>query len=169
LIGNDWKTLNADVAALEDRGHMVLFEPAALEVHGQAARWFWDREIFDLVGDHLHLIERHSLRSYVNTWELKQAGLDWRQGILSGCLTGAALAVAKLKANPALASEAERVQAFVQSGAGWRATYFNHAKKVQPASETPRLVLTHTRPAGAAPNLDYLDRLRRRYRELGNG
>jgi len=30
LIGNDWKTLNADVAALEDRGHVLMFEPTAL-------------------------------------------------------------------------------------------------------------------------------------------
>jgi hypothetical protein len=33
LVGNDWRTLNADVAALEDRGHMLVFEPTALEVH----------------------------------------------------------------------------------------------------------------------------------------
>ena len=169
LIGNDWKTLNADVAALEDRGHVVVFEPAALEVHRQAARWFWDQEIFDLVGDHLHLIERHSLRSYVHAWELKQAGLDWRQGILSRCLTGAALAVAKLRADPTFASEAERVQAFVQSGAGCRATYFNHAKKLQPVSDPPRIILTHIRPAAVGPAVDYLDRLLRRYGELGNG
>ena len=40
LIGNDWKTLNADVAALEDRGHVLFFEPTPLEVHRQAAGWF---------------------------------------------------------------------------------------------------------------------------------
>jgi hypothetical protein len=169
LIGNDWKTLNADVAALEDRGHVVVFEPAALEVHRQAARWFWDQEIFDLVADHLHLMERHSLRSYAHAWELKQAGLDWRQGILSRCLNGVALAVAKLKANPAFASEAERVRAFLQSGAGCRATYFNHAKKLKPVSDTPRIVLACTRSPAAVPTVDYLDRLRRRYGELGNG
>jgi hypothetical protein len=33
VVGNYWKTLNADVAALEDRGHVLLFEPTALEVH----------------------------------------------------------------------------------------------------------------------------------------
>jgi hypothetical protein len=43
LVGNDWKTLDADVAALEDRGHVLLFEPTALEVHRQAASWFWHR------------------------------------------------------------------------------------------------------------------------------
>src|SRR6266852_5978274 len=31
LIGNDWKTLNDDVAALEDRGHLLLFEPTLVE------------------------------------------------------------------------------------------------------------------------------------------
>ena len=30
LVGNDWKSLNADVAALEDRGHVLVFEPTAL-------------------------------------------------------------------------------------------------------------------------------------------
>jgi hypothetical protein len=42
--------LNADVAALEDRGHVLVFEPTALEVHHQAAGWFWDQQIFDFVG-----------------------------------------------------------------------------------------------------------------------
>src|SRR5713226_4022568 len=51
LVGNDWRTLNADVAALEDRGHLLLFEPTPLEVHRQAARWFWDQEVFDFVAD----------------------------------------------------------------------------------------------------------------------
>src|SRR6516164_5156610 len=56
LIGNDWKTLNADVAALEDRGHVLVFAPTALAVHRQAAAWFWDQEIFDFVAAQLHLL-----------------------------------------------------------------------------------------------------------------
>ena len=85
LIGNDWKTLNADVAALEDRGHVLFFEPTALEVHRQAAGWFWDQEIFDFVAGQLHLIVQHSLRTYGQAWELKRAGLDWRRAVLSRC------------------------------------------------------------------------------------
>src|SRR5262249_50018689 len=138
LVGNDWKTLNADVAALEDRGHLLLFEPAPWEVHRQAARWFWDQEIFDFVADHLHLIAQHSLRTYRHASELKQAGLDWRPSVLCRCLTGVALEVAKLKANPAFTSEAERVRAFVQSGTGCRATYFRHAQKLRPRAGTPK-------------------------------
>src|SRR5262249_25294772 len=112
LIGNDWKTLNADVAALEDRGHVLVFEPTALEFHRQAAGWLWDQEIFDFVAGHLHLISPYSLRIYHQAWELKQSGLDWRRAVLSRCLTGPALLVARLKADPSFASEAARVRAF---------------------------------------------------------
>ena len=170
LVGNAWKTLNADVAALEDRGHLLLFEPAPLEIHLQAARWFWDAEIFDFVAEHLHLYAQHSLRTYRQAWELKQAGLDWRQGVLSRCLKGTALEVAKLKANRTFASEAERVRAFVQSGAGCRASYFRHAKKLRPVAATPKIALTQTTPpVDGAAHADHLDRLRRRFGRLGNG
>ena len=147
MIGNHWQTLTADVAALEDRGHLLLFEPSSTEIHAQAAGWFWDQEIFDLVGDHLHLMEHHSLRTYVRAWELKQAGLDWRRGILSRCLSGAALEVVRLKSDPAFTSEAERVHAFVQSGAGCRATYFSHAQKLQPAQPAKIVLLQAAPPA----------------------
>jgi hypothetical protein len=174
LIGNDWKTLNDDVAALEDRGHLLVFEPSPLEVHRQAARWFWDQEIFDFVGDHLHLMSQHSLRTYGHAWELKRAKLDWRQGVLCRCLTGVALAVAKLRANPDFASEAERVRAFVQSGAGCRASYFRHAQKLRPVERAPKILLTQTNPPKdeappASAKGNYLDRLRRRFGRLGNG
>jgi hypothetical protein len=170
LVGNDWKTLNADVAALEDRGHLLVFEPTALEVHRHAARWFWDGEIFDFVADHLHLMAQHSLRTYRQAWELKQAGLDWQQGVLCRCLQGTALIVAQLKADRSFANEAARVRAFVQAGAGCRATYFLYAKKLRAVTATPKLALLHTTPpADAVPDTDYLDHLRRRFGPLGNG
>src|SRR6266849_285380 len=170
LVGNDWKTLNADVAALEDRGHLLLFEPTPLEVHRQAARWFWDQEIFDFIADHLHLTAQHSLRTYCHAWELKRADLDWRQGVLCRCLTGVALAVAKLKANPAFGSEEERVRTFVQSGAGCRASYFRHAQKLRPAVRPTKILLTQSSPPvdEVSPN-NHLEQLRRRFGRLGNG
>jgi len=170
LVGNDWKTLNADVAALEDRGHLLLFEPAPVEVHRQASRWYWDQESFDFIADHLHLMAQHSLRTYCHAWELKQAGLDWRQGVLCRCLTGVALAVAKLKANPNFANEAERIRAFVRSGAGCRASYFRHARKLQPAARSQKIVLTQATPpvTEVAPR-NHLDQLQRRFGRLGNG
>jgi hypothetical protein len=170
LIGNDWKTLNADVAALEDRGHVLVFEPTALEVHRHAASWYWDQEIFDFIACRLHLIAQHSLRMYLQAWELKQAGLDWRQAVLCRFLAGPALAVARLKADPTFANEAARVEAFVRSGAGCRATYFRHARRIEPSAHPPIFSLTHTTPPqSAAPSSSHLDQLRKRFGQLGNG
>ena len=33
IIANDWQTLDKNVAALQDRGHVLLFQPGAAEVH----------------------------------------------------------------------------------------------------------------------------------------
>src|SRR5262249_9921444 len=170
LIGNDWKTLNADVAALEDRGHVLCFEPTALEVHRQAAHWFWDQEVFDFVALQLHLIVQHSLRTYGQASELKQAGLDWKRAVLSRCVSGAALWVARLQADPSFASEAARVQAFIAADGGCRATYYHYARKLRPKNEAPRIVLTHkTPPKAGTANPDPLGDLRRRARLVGNG
>src|SRR5262249_10888018 len=87
IIANQWHTLNRNVAAVEDRGHVLCFEPSAAEVHRQAATWFWDQEIFDFVAERLHWLEEASLRHYVAAWELKQAGLDWKRLLLSRCLS----------------------------------------------------------------------------------
>src|SRR5439155_12811689 len=107
---------------------------------------------------------------YRHAWELKQAGLGWRQGVLCRCLTGAALEVAKLKANRSFVSEADRVRVFVQSGAGCRASYFRHAQKLRPVAETPKIALTQTTPpADAVPQWDHLHQLRRRFGRLENG
>jgi hypothetical protein len=170
LVGNDWKTLNADVAALEDRGHVLLFEPTALEVHRHAAGWFWDQQIFDFVAAQLHLMARHSLRTYRQAYELKRAGLDWRRAVLSRCLTGPALLVARLKAEPSYPSEAARVRAFVAAGGGCRATYFHHARKLRPPSHLPKITLDNSAPPAAeTPTPGHLDELRKRYGTLGNG
>jgi hypothetical protein len=170
LVGNLWKSLSADVAALEDRGHVLVFEPTALEVHRQAAGWFWDQEIFDFVAAQLHLMAQHSLRTYRQAWELKRAGLDWRRAVLSRCLTGPALLVARLKADPSYPSQAARVRAFLASGGGCRASYYHHAGKLCPPTPTLKIALTHSAPpAVEIPTSNHLDDLRRRYGRLGNG
>jgi hypothetical protein len=133
IIANRWSTMNADVAALEDRGHMIVFDPPPLEIHRQAALWFRDQEVFDFISEHLHLISAHSFRKYLLALELKKAQMDWRRTILGRFLSGRLLLVAQLKADPALKSEAERVRAFREGGGGGRSTYFKYAKKLCPA------------------------------------
>lgn len=130
IITNRWLTVNEDVAALEDRGHMLVFDPPPLEIHRQAAVWFHDQEVFDFIAQHLHLIANHSLRTYLLAMELKKAQMDWKRTILSRFLSGPALLVARLKTDPAFRSEADRVKAFRKAGGGGRTSYFNHAKKL---------------------------------------
>jgi hypothetical protein len=160
--------LNDDVLAIEDRAHIIHFAPPALEVHRHAATWFWDQGTFDFVGGYLHLLAEPSLRLYVLAAQLKDAGLNWRQFILERCLTGPALEVAKLKADPSFATEEDRVRAFVEAGHGCRATYFNHSKTLTPPGNVPHLQVRGTAKNQRNADHDILDLLKRRFR-LGNG
>src|SRR5262249_34968976 len=147
----------------------VEFAPSALEVHRRTAEWYWDQKVYDFVGEHLHLIERPSMRIYMVAWQMKKAKLDWRGYVLQRCLTRPALVVAKLKAAPRFDNETARVRAFVASGAGCRATYFNHAKKLAAKVAVPKARLTGQQPICIDTGDDLLSRLRQRYGDLGNG
>ncbi len=109
---------------------MIVFEPDAAEVHGHVAMWFDDREILDWFERHLHLIHRPSMRHYVRAAELRKAGLNWMQAILSDALSEKTLLVAQIKADTRYSNERDRIDAFRNSGGGCRATYFNHAKRL---------------------------------------
>jgi hypothetical protein len=130
LIANQWRTLNGNVEAVQDRGHVILFSPTAEEVHNQVSCWFTDREVLEWFASHLYLLRRPSMRHYVRAAELKEAGLDWMQAILSDALAEKTLLVARIKADPSFSSERDRVEAFRRLGGGCRATYFNHAKRL---------------------------------------
>ena len=133
IISNDWQTLNRNVAAVEDRGHVLRFAPTAREVHERTREWFTDVEIFEWLGERLHLITNPSMRLYYKALELKEAGFDWRRYTpLSGGDDRRQL-VAELLANEDFETQEERVREFIDRGGGCRATYFNHARKLRVA------------------------------------
>lgn len=153
LIANDWKTLNANVEAVNDRGHLLRFEPTPIEVHREVAKFFTDQVVFDWFGEHLHLIPSPSMRHYVRAAELHAAGIDWLKVLMGETIPEKTLAVAKLKTDPRLKTEADRVKAFIEAGHGSRATYFNHAKRLKSPKKqqsVERIVLKH---AKAKPQL----------------
>ena len=78
IISNDWKSLNKNVAALQDRGHVLFFQPSAAEVHRKAGTWFDDLEIYDWFTKNLHRLREPSLRHYVRARESqgRRYGLD---------------------------------------------------------------------------------------------
>ena len=130
IISNGWQTLNKNVAALQDRGHVLHFEPAAIEVHKEAGRWFDDAEIYEWFGKNLDRVREPSLRHYVRAGtQGGRHGLDCgarRRGREEG-----ARLVAELLESKEYASTAARVAAFVRQGGGCRATFFNHRRRLQ--------------------------------------
>jgi len=164
IIANEWKTLNANVQAVEDRGHLIMFEPTALEIHRRVAEWFdvEHQQIFDFIGERLHLFSDLSMRLYTNAQELKTARIHWRRVLLGRCLSGPTRLVAELKADPSYATEQDRVKAFIAMGGGCRATYFNHAKKLQPSAPPPRIVLKNAAPRQTHGMHDLIALLKRR-------
>src|SRR3954454_5821918 len=130
IVANDWQTLDANVAALQDRGHVLLFQPGAAEVHRKAGTWFDDPEIDAWFAANLHRVRAPSLRHYVRAKELKAARMDWTEVLASEAENPRARLTAEILASAAYGSMAERVKAFVEQGGGCRATFFNYRRKL---------------------------------------
>ncbi len=130
IVANDWKTLNKNVAALQDRGHVLVFQPSPAEVHARAGTWFDDPEIYAWFGTNLHRVREPSLRHYVRARELKAAGLDWTEVLAEDGEDRRARLAAEILASAAYVTTRERVKAFIDQGGGCRATFFNHKRRL---------------------------------------
>ena len=130
IICNDWRTLNRNVAALQDRGHVLLVRPTAAEVHAKASEWFQDKEILAWFAANLHRIPEPSLRLYLRAAELRRAGMDWTNCLPLSPENFRKRLVMELKADKSHATEEGRVREFIAKGGGCRATYFNYARRL---------------------------------------
>lgn len=81
ILTNKFFGGNPEAKALEDRGHLLHFNPTNEEVHRHVSTWFWDQEIFDTIQTCLHSIESLTCRLYVKAKELKNSGINWREHI----------------------------------------------------------------------------------------
>lgn len=126
LIANEWRTLNPNVRALEDRAIILHFDPPKAEVHRRVAEWFRDDEIYGFIGGILPLLTEISMRHYCKGSQLRRAGLsDWRTSLLQMVLPDSRMAcVAALQDERMLRSEEQRVERFIASTGCGRATYF---------------------------------------------
>ncbi len=149
IIANEWKTLSENVRAVENRGHLLFFEPAPVEVHKKVGEWFWDQEVYDFMGENLHLLPGLSMRHYVQAAELKEAGMEWLDILHREGFAEKTVLCAKIKNDPQYRTEAERIAAFKELGGGGRSTYFNHAKKLvgKRRVDVPHVDLTSKKPA----------------------
>ena len=135
LIANEWRTLNPNVRALEDRAIILRFDPPNGEVHRKAGEWFDDPEVYAFIGQRINQVPALSLRHYEKGRRLRQAGFeDWRESLIRMLRPDPRLLlVAELQIDPALVTEEARVARFCRQTGFSRATYFRmKARVVQP-------------------------------------
>jgi hypothetical protein len=138
LIANQWRSLNADIHALEDRALVIHFDPSNDELHNAVHAWFPDHEVSDFIGLLLPYVPRVSIRHYLKGKTLRQAGMsDWRQTILRMLLPDEPLAcVVSLLLDRSFASEKDRVERFISETGKSRPTYFRLKRQVRLLSQT---------------------------------
>jgi len=132
LIANEWKSLNPNVRALEDRAIILHFSPPIEEVHRQVAEWFHDSEVYEFIENFIPLIPAVSMRHYCKGSQLRRAGLtDWRTSLLQMIVPDSrAACVLAAQYDPSLHSEEERVLTFIEITGASRATYFRVKAKL---------------------------------------
>ncbi len=138
IIANDWRTLNRNVAALQDRGHVLVFRPTAEAVHAKAGEFFRDAEILRWFSTNLHRIPEPSLRLYLRAAELRRAGMDWTSVVPLAPENHRKRLVLELRADRSFATEEARAREFARRGGGCRATYFNYRRRFREQT-TPAL------------------------------
>lgn len=131
IISNDWRSTNRNTAAVEDRGHVLRFQPTAWEVHRKAGEWFDDLEIYDWVGERLDQILEPSMRLYYRAREQKLGGLPWERLIQEQPTDKRKRLAYELLRDVSFLTQEARARAFSDQGGGCRATFFNYAKRIR--------------------------------------
>ena len=143
LIANEWRSLNGNVRALEDRMIILSFNPTIKEIHRKTAEWFDEPEIYHFIGSYLPHIPQLSMRYYEKAKRLRNAGfLDWKKSLLQMMLSDRTIAVvAGLQLNPLLSNETQRIKQFTAETGLSRATYFRIKNKLLLPTSPPRNIL----------------------------
>ena len=132
---------NKKLAALVNRCKVVICKFSALEVHRDVGAWWpvmeegenaWDEEVYDFIGENLHLIREPDMRTYLGVSHTKRLGISgWRQAVLEtfGLSEGEQFIVLALKESPVIVEEI--ASEFVRKGYGCRATFFNWKSRLE--------------------------------------
>lgn len=134
FLANNFRFGKADECeAILDRSQVFYFNPTASEVHQAVGEWLWPaaQDIYDFVGQRLHMLSNHSMRTYLKLWDRKQAGGDWQQMLYQRfCLSANKQLVLQCEADWRLKSVEEKVDKFTAAGGGVRSTYFYIKKQL---------------------------------------
>jgi len=130
IIANEWKTLNQNVHAIEDRGIMISFEPSAQEVHNYVSGWFKDKDVLRFIESLVPAVSSVSARIYIQASHLRNAGLPWRETVCS--TLGVSERTMKLiELEKSHLKPMERVKAYQEATGASQAAYYRHVKKLK--------------------------------------
>jgi hypothetical protein len=126
LIANEWKSLNPNVRALEDRAIILHFNPSNTEVHRRVGAWLNDPDVYGFIEHLLPMIPAVSMRHYCKGSQLRKAGLsDWRASLLQMVVPDSRVAcVLAMQHDPSMRTEEARAVRFSEITGASRATYF---------------------------------------------
>lgn len=133
LIANQWKTLNGNIQAVEDRAIVIDFCPNTAEVHKQVKGWSEDPLVYDFIGQNLSLITRPSMRYYKHGHVLREAHpYRWKSMLLELMGVNEKLrTIIILQDDDQFKTEEERVREYVSRGLGDRSTYFRWKQRLK--------------------------------------
>jgi hypothetical protein len=133
LITNRWSGTSKEIQALEDRGHLIYFDPTPDEVHQYVGTWLQEsgQDVYDYIGANLHLIDRPSCRLYEKALDRKAAGGDWQEYVLHHCHQTAIHVVQRLLEDPSCRTENERVQRAKEEVGISKATFYRYKRELE--------------------------------------
>lgn len=155
--------------AIADRAHIIYFDPTPLAIHTEVGRWFYReaQEIYDWIGNHLHLMEKLSARTYLKAWERWRAGRDWIKFLEERCCYSSIMQVLQeLESNESLTVN-QRIEKFTAQTSYGRSSYFALKKDLEDElqlrpvakAEAPKIDLTGLPPEEAPHTTDQWDQL----------
>lgn len=126
LIANEWRSVSAELRALEDRALIIHFDPTNDELHESIRPWFLDEAVHDFIGSVLRFVPKVSIRHYLKGEALRRAGLsDWREILLRMLLQDSSLAwVVRLQLDQTMTTERQRIEKFIVETGKSRPTYY---------------------------------------------
>lgn len=83
MLMNDIKTEDKNLNALFTRAHLINFDPLDTEIIRHMKTFGDDKEILDFINIYAHFSKTLNLRVYKRAIELKKAGLDWKEEVVS--------------------------------------------------------------------------------------
>jgi hypothetical protein len=119
--------------AICDRGHLIFFDPPAVEVHRYCKCWFAAKgpntpDVYGYIGDRLDYLPDLSFRTYLKVLEAKRAGRNWRRTLETYMIKPDQRLIVDLEASGKPVEEC--VAEWCKKTGKSRATYFNQKKLI---------------------------------------